>query len=306
MACDPSRVPHLEAYDLRIFDQLNTVNFEAVISAIVMAGKVWKAFNKPTSDIDDLRASYARIKDCLIAAVKSVHAPYERFDDERKRVVANAIQKFGYVYSTNYDLMLYWSMMNQPGEFKDFFWDKDEESGRNWFDPGDTEEWDDNTTKVFYLHGGLHLRKDRQGTFKLIGGEVGNLLGRFDVRGESIPLFISEGTSQDKLSAIVRNDYLSFSYEKFAKHRGSLVVFGHSLHEQYDQHLLEAMKKWRRYDQKRLRGNAIRRVIAFSMVPGTDEATIGCREGTPTPRAGRLLRAALFRLGNPSSWRSVN
>ena len=274
IACDPTRSPHLEGYDQKVFDQLGTVNFEAVLSAIVMAGKVWKVFQKPDSDIKDLRESYSRIKDCLISAVKSVHAPYDRFDGGRKRAVADAIRKFGYVYSTNYDLLTYWSMMDRPEEFKDFFWDRDEENGRNWFDLGDTDEWDDNKTKVFYLHGGLHLRKELQGTFKIIGGEAGSLLSQFDIRGEAIPLFISEGTSQDKLSAIVRNGYLSFAYEKFAKHRGSLVVFGHAMSEQYDKHLIEAMKKWRRYDQKRHRGSAIRRLVAFSMLPDVDDADI--------------------------------
>src|SRR4051812_24180395 len=47
IACDPSRSPHLEGYDQKVFEQLNTVNFEAVLSAIATAGKVWKAFNKP-------------------------------------------------------------------------------------------------------------------------------------------------------------------------------------------------------------------------------------------------------------------
>ncbi|APW62394.1 DUF4917 family protein [Paludisphaera borealis] len=274
IACDPSRESHLEGYDQRVFDQLGTVNFEAVLSAIVMAGKVWKVFNKPQEDIGDLRKSYSRIKHCLISAVKSVHAPYDQFDDERKKTVSEALKEFGYVYSTNYDLMLYWAMMDNPRAFKDFFWVSDDKDERNWFDLGDTDEWDDKTTKVFYLHGGLHLRKEPRGTFKIIGGEAGNLLNQFDVQGEAIPLFISEGTHKDKHSAIVRNEYLSFAYEKFSKHRGSLVVFGHALSEQYDQHLVEAMKKWRRYDQKRHRGNTIRRVIAFSMVPWEDETQI--------------------------------
>src|SRR5438105_2939145 len=51
IACDPSRTPHLEGYDQKVFDQLGTVNFEAVLSAIAMAGKVWKVFNKPSDDI---------------------------------------------------------------------------------------------------------------------------------------------------------------------------------------------------------------------------------------------------------------
>jgi quercetin dioxygenase-like cupin family protein len=55
----------------------------------------------------------------------------------------------------------------------------------------------------------------------------------------------------DALSAIIRNDYLSFAYERFSKHRGALVVFGHSLNPEFDQHLIDAMRRWKRYDQRR-------------------------------------------------------
>jgi len=77
------------------------------------------------------------------------------------------------------------------------------------------------------------------GTAKKLSGEDGNLLDLFDVQEDAIPLFVSEGRSRDKLSAITRNDYLSFAYQRFSKHRGSLVIFGHSLTPEFDQHLIE-------------------------------------------------------------------
>ena len=146
---------------------------------------------------------------------------------------------------------------------------------RNFFDVSDTDLWDDKpTTKVLLLHGALHLYKSQDGrTFKKLSGEDGNLLDLFDVQGDAIPLFISEGTSRDKLSAIIRNDYLSFAYERFSKHRGSLVVFGHSLSPEFDQHLdRRFMRKWKRYDQKRASFQRIpsRRVVAVSLRPTND------------------------------------
>src|SRR5262249_62242669 len=132
---------------------------------------------------------------------------------------------------------------------------------------------DSPATKVIFLHGALHLYKNRAGrTFKKLAGDDGNLLDLFDVRGDAIPLFISEGRSRDKLSAITRNDYLSFAYERFSKHRGSLVVFGHSLTPEFDQHLLDAMRKWKRYDQQRMSFQTVpnRRMVAISVRTETE------------------------------------
>jgi hypothetical protein len=73
-------------------------------------------------------------------------------------------------------------------------------------------------------------------------------------------MFVSEGTSEDKMAAIRRSDYLSFAYREFRDQRSSLVVFGQSLDPAYDGHLLEAMRQWRN------------RPIAFSMLPaGPDQ-----------------------------------
>lgn len=165
--------------------------------------------------------------------------------------------------------------MDDPDQFKDFVWGWDTDKRRKLFDVTDTDLWEGGKliTKVLFLHGALHLYKGSDGrTFKKLSGEDGSLLDLFDVQGDAIPLFISEGTSKDKLSAIIRNDYLSFAYERFSKHRGSLVVFGHSLTPEFDQHLIEAMKKWKRYDQKRASFQRIpsRRVVAFSLRPTND------------------------------------
>lgn len=59
---------------------------------------------------------------------------------------------------------------------------------------------------------------------------------------ETVPLFVAEGNAEDKLSTIKSSDYLSFAYGEFAKHKGSLVIFGHGLGES-DQHILDAIRK---------------------------------------------------------------
>jgi hypothetical protein len=129
---------------------------------------------------------------------------------------------------------------------------------------------------MLYLHGALHLYHDLLGnTKKKVFQEDGtDLLSQFDVAGEWIPLFVSEGASKDKLRSIRRNDYLSFAYWKFSFHRGPLVVFGSSLTKEHDQHILDAMKQWRQYDKLRLGPDSPPRKIAISIFPRIGSAAI--------------------------------
>jgi hypothetical protein len=59
------------------------------------------------------------------------------------------------VYTTNYDLCLYWSHLESypRPNIKDYFWN----SG-NTFDPANASI--DDATSMHYLHGGLHLWAD--------------------------------------------------------------------------------------------------------------------------------------------------
>lgn len=279
MAKDTSKPDHLDDSEVGVFTALETQNFELVLSALITAGKIWGIYGKPPQDINDLRTSYQRVRKSLIRAVKEVHVPFELVTEKLKDYLRQEFSKYDYVYSSNYDLLLYWSMMNEKDRFKDFIWGNDGSNPRKLFDITDTDLWDGQkpVTKVLFLHGALHLYKNADGrTFKKLSGDNGSLLDLFDIQGDAIPLFISEGRSRDKLSAITRNDYLSFAYERFSKHRGSLVVFGHSLTPEFDQHLLDAMRKWKRYDQQRFLFQQIpsKRIVAISVRPGNDPHVI--------------------------------
>jgi uncharacterized protein DUF4917 len=125
-------------------------------------------------------------------------------------------------------------------KLKDYFWGESQQ-----FDITDTET-SRAATKVLYLHGGLHLYRLPSGATVKRTAEPGrNLLDLFGVpfRDGAIPLFITEGTSEDKLASIRRSDYLSFAYSLFSRNEGSMVVFGHSLSDT-DSHLVHAMKQW--------------------------------------------------------------
>lgn len=236
-ACSSAISNPLAAHEQQIFDALETKNFEQVLSALTTAILVNNAYNK---NIDEILASYNHIRQALVDTVHAVHVPFADVANETLLGIRTALLNYEFVYSTNYDLLLYWAVMQDPSPFRDYFF-----SG-TVFDISNVEVWQ-KSTKLLFLHGALHLYKTRTGgTLKRSAGLFGNLLDDFgtpiaDFEGAN-PLFVTEGTSNDKLRSIYTSDYLSFAYGTFVHNSGPLVIFGQDLAPQHDQHLISAIK----------------------------------------------------------------
>lgn len=226
--------------DRRLFDVMGTKNFEMVLSRLSEASEVNKAFQK---EFGYLLERYEHIKTALGEAIRAVHVPWNSMTSEVFSEIRETLSQYRYIYSTNYDLLPYWSIMSEGNGvgFKDFFWNKDElsiERQNPYFDISNTNVFED-ATRIYYLHGALHIYRDPKTgrTHKLKNRINSNLL---DI--SEVPLFITEGSSADKLKAIRNSDYLLFSYDQFLNHSAPLVVFGHSLSNS-DSHLLDAIRK---------------------------------------------------------------
>lgn len=222
---------HLVAADVSLFDRLETRNFEVVMSALATSKAVALALEEPYVHFEERENS---IRAALIRAVHGVHVPWLYVPDAALDRVADEMAKCTAVYCTNYDLLIYWSMMRDPENFRDYFWSEQ-------FDISDTEIWG-KKSKIHFLHGGLHLYRRPNGQTLKRRAEVGqNLLDLFGTpHHDAMPLFISEGTAQEKLASIYRSDYLSFVFSCLARDAGPLVVFGHSLGDS-DQHIVDAV-----------------------------------------------------------------
>jgi Domain of unknown function (DUF4917) len=86
--------------------------------------------------------------------------------------------------------------------------------------------------------GGIHLRRDINGTVFKETADDHNLLEKFKEPSASVtPLLVSEGTAEDKYQAIARSPYLSFGLASLSDHSGGLVIFGSSLRDE-DKHLI--------------------------------------------------------------------
>lgn len=238
----------LSNQDKLLFSRLNTHNFELILSALSMSNIVLSAIGKSVSELDE---RYNSIKDALIAAVHGVHIPWKSTQGAILDKISIELSKYESIYSTNYDLIIYWSIMGCPANFKDYFFSER-------FDVANASIWG-NVTKVHYLHGGLHLyRESGGGTLKRRAENGLNLLDLFAKSYKnSSPLFISEGTAEEKLSSIYRSDYLSFMLSTFREDKSPMVIFGHGLGDS-DNHIVEALR------------SVDGRHFAVSMLPGAD------------------------------------
>jgi Domain of unknown function (DUF4917) len=254
-----SDVPHpLTAEDVRLFEAFETENFEQILASLKIAGIVTDALGEDTSALAE---RYESVQTSLFEAVHAVHVPWDHVARKTIPRLFSILQEYTFVYSTNYDLLLYWASMHEGGPpFLDYCWNDD-----GWFSSGNTEIFRDRDdwTRVLFLHGGIHLRRSREGGTRKVIARDGAILEQFETGyggGES-PLLISEGESSDKMASIRTSDYLTFAHGMFSVHEDGLVIFGHSLGDQ-DNHLVAPMKSWRG------------RKVAISMRPSDDREAL--------------------------------
>lgn len=247
-----------------IFDELGTTNFEHSLECLHHANIALRALNEPTTRVD---ATYKQVRDGLFNTVGEVHLPWDRFPADTGDRIALEIDRFRSVFTTNYDLSLYWSHM--WAQFKstkvttnivDLFW----AGGR--FDPADCDVRSSEATRVLYLHGGLHLWQDDEtgenGKWTHSSGRLLDIKSKYGPTSDRRPLFVSEGTWTAKNRTIRQSSYLSFCLDELLIDESPTVVFGQALADQ-DRHVLTALDE------------GARRRIAISMYPiGDDEAVI--------------------------------
>ena len=240
----------LSKTDERLFQSLKTENFEHVLRGLAVSIDIVRACRR-NNTAKLLKGKYASIKDSLASSIVKVHVPWDRAF--RKLAKFNeSVCSYNFIFTTNYDLLLYWSILQDESCFLDYFWHEDHS-----FDLGDVQVRDDENTKVLYLHGALHLESLLDGTVrKRVNRDGRNLLDQFGkpTSSNAVPLVVTEGSSDQKLQSILKSSYLSFAFTRFASSTTPLVIFGHSLSPE-DDHIVHAL-------------NQNPRPVALSILPG--------------------------------------
>ena len=198
----------------RVFSHLGSDDFELVMRMLWHASQINEAL-----ELEDTRTSeaYSSVRDALIAVIRATHVPFGAVS-ERLPLAADFMSHFSTVISLSYDLLVYWSILaandERANRFKDCFINREFRQDWRWF----RTPYGQNraSTLVFYPHGNLALAATLSGAEYKIQVEGDALLETvFDHwRNDSTPLFVSEGTTEQKRAAIRRSPYLSTVYDE--------------------------------------------------------------------------------------------
>ncbi|UKV15621.1 DUF4917 family protein [Thalassospiraceae bacterium SW-3-3] len=225
-------------YIRRIFESLNTTDFEDVIKSLEDAARIAQAHNQHDIQKQYLEES-SDIRIGLINAVLNVHPRNHHYlNDDQIIMCSSFLERFSNIYTTNYDILPYWVNMRKYDLDGNYFF----EDGFRWFNELFLSFNPDVGCNMFYLHGALHLFESLEGwTLKIRsqGGEVlENVLAQ--IGNESLPLYISEGTYAKKYRNINSSYYLRMCLDKLSLEEGVFLIYGSSLSDN-DRHIYDAM-----------------------------------------------------------------
>ena len=233
----------------KAFILMKTEDFETIVKALENASYILKAYNYET--ITKIKRDANSLKKFLVKVITNNH-PDKCTDilDSEYTAAISFISKYERIFTLNYDLLLYWTTM----KYKELIETKQIDGILNvsdGFASGDqTDEYVQfigSEPHILYLHGGLHI-------FDKGDALVKNTYSRTDIplkeqtlqnlNKNIYPVFISEGTSKQKLSKIMHNAYLNVCYRRLEKLscNMSLIIFGTKL-TSGDQHIRDAIMR---------------------------------------------------------------
>lgn len=250
-------VKRLDDKDLStILSVIETRNFEVIMQYLDHFSALLDAFGADPALRKRVDAASTKLKTSLLDAVKALHPEHVfKVPEDQNKACAAFLQTFvatgGNIFSTNYDLLLYWVLMRNS------LFDHVDGCGREllngtgeYMEP-EEQIWSDliwgkhrSKQNVFYLHGALPFFDNGVEVVKEEYTIYNHLLKNISARMEKgeYPIFVTAGDGQNKLKRITHNQYLTYCYDTFSQAEGSLVTFGFGFGP-YDEHIIEAINK---------------------------------------------------------------
>ncbi len=235
------RLGHITPALYRVFQSMNTTDFERVLQGLWQANYI----NSVLGEINPrLTGKYKDVQRALIETVRHIHGnvPHNSLA-ERLDKAADFLSQFRIVLSLNYDVLVYWAMMKGNDRLKNHFAD----CFKHHLFQYDWKTYHNGyNTLVFYPHGNLILGRDINGVeYKINADDISDLIEAIIQKwsGEELaPVFVSEGTSEQKKITIDRSPYLSTVFNEVIPKIGEkVVIYGWAMTGQ-DNHLIEAIK----------------------------------------------------------------
>lgn len=145
---------------------------------------------------------------------------------------SNNLKLFDRIFTINYDLILYWILNNQKltkENFKDGFSLKKQDfinsENLNMFNISNQN------TNFLYLHGALHLLAHQNRAYKIVKKKdecltLDEIRKKLLESNEFNSLIIFDATSDEKISNIISNGYLSKAYDKIRTIQSNIIIYG--------------------------------------------------------------------------------
>lgn len=246
---DFTSYPEVEA----TFQALGSEDFEETVQALEGAATVLPGFLPESQKIcSRMNVCAAEIKDVLVSTIAAQHPSRPNDITERQYTAClDFLKKFltgpkpGKIYTLNYDILLYWTLMHgwekRTIDFDDGFRSDPYNEGAKYV------VWDDSghSQNVYYLHGALHLFDGGHELQKYTWCRTDAPLidqTREAIRKNLFPLFVAEGTWEKKLSKICHHSYLSKGQRSLSNITGALFMHGLSLADN-DMHILRVVEQ---------------------------------------------------------------
>ncbi len=218
-----------------VFKNLNTQDFEEVVNALENCCVVLPSYKKNLPKTIALIKKHAKeLKKILIETIAKNHPGRPSDIDEKKyrsciKFLNNFLENDGAIYSLNYDLLLYWTLMY--GMEKALLNDEPNDGfGKNFeindgeFSIDDYVTWQGDSNaygqNIHYLHGALHIFERDAEIEKFTWINTGTPLieqTREALEENRFPLFVAEGDSKKKLTRISHSAYLYHSFKSFSQ-----------------------------------------------------------------------------------------
>lgn len=230
-----------------LFEALETTDFEVVIAALRKAAKIAVVYARESPELAQaMEADASALRDVLVSAIADSHPDIlSEISEESYVACKHFLSNFERLFTLNYDLLLYWAVMQRELEPE-----VDPNDGFRTPEYGEADyvTWEIENSygqRIYYLHGALHLFDAGAELQKYTWINTGVRLTeqiRDALEEEKYPMFVAEGTSAEKLERIKHHAYLTKAFESFSRISGALFIFGHSLAEN-DEHILCLIEK---------------------------------------------------------------
>jgi hypothetical protein len=227
----------------KLFSDFGTSDFEYILRLLSQTKRVNKTLHIQDGNTPRL---YRKLKKTLIDTVRDIHPTHEQVKNFLLPM-AQFMKRFDTVLSLNYDLLVYWAMLDGNDKYGNWFKDGFVDEGRfdNDYHALHEPYLSEDATLVFYPHGNLILATEFLGDevkLSRLGKKylLDEILKIWEER-DHIPLFVSEGETEEKLQAIRRSNYLKTVYDYEIDTRSdSLVIYGWSFRDE-DEHILKGI-----------------------------------------------------------------